>query len=242
MATNRIVTPIARSLSVTSQSPASNYAGSVGMGSSTSGYVTKVIPFNEHQKYDSHRRKVLRLYKRAMRTTWDWAWHSRSLEVEIWEMTMLRQRFEKHKNETDMIKATALLKAGEEEWWINRHYQPFLFPSQPGGIAHMRHEKYKKSVDVFRTWSPEERARYPDLLDRVDQLSKVRHEAWDEEMARLDAHEAEVEDRGENITVALPAAAKVDGLPPFWWKHATRGHERPHRMEFDFFHGDYYNI
>merc|ERR1712088_170550 len=194
---------------------ASNYAGSVASGSSTSGYVTKVIPFNEHQKFDSHRRKVLRLYKRCIRTTWDWAWHSRSLEIELWEMTMLRQRFEKHRNETDMVKATSLLKAGEEEWWINRHYQPYLFPSAPGGIAHMRHEKYK-----------------------VDQLSKLRHESWEDEMARLDAHEAEVEDRGETITVALPAAAKVDGLPPFWWKHATRGHERPSRMEFDWVHGD----
>merc|ERR1712088_1211914 len=177
---------------------ASNYAGSVASGSSTSGYVTKVIPFNEHQKFDSHRRKVLRLYKRCIRTTWDWAWHSRSLEIELWEMTMLRQRFEKHRNETDMVKATSLLKAGEEEWWINRHYQPYLFPSAPGGIAHMRHEKYKKDVDQFRTWSPEERARYPDLLDKVDQLSKL--------------------------------------------KHATRGHERPSRMEFDWFHGDHFNI
>jgi len=234
MAANRLVKSSTRL--------ASNYCGNVADGSSTSGYVSRVIPFNEHQKFDSHRRKVLRLYKRAMKTTVEWAWHSRSLEIEIWELTMLRQRFEKHKNESDMVKATALLKAGEEEWWINRHYQPIIAPSAPGGIAHMRHEKYKMAADVLRTWTPEERARYPDVMEKVDKLVQFRHETWEEEMARLDAHEAEVEDRGENITVALPAADKIDGLPPFWWKHATRGHERPHRMEWDWFHGDQHHI
>lgn len=52
-------------------------------------------------------------------------------------------------------------------------------------------------------------------------------------MARLDEHEEELADEGETISDALPAAAKVDGLPPFWWKHATRGHERPEANDWD---------
>jgi len=223
------LTSTTRALS-TSQNGNSHYTTGVG------NYQTRVIPFNEHYKYSSHRSKVLQLYKKAIRTTWEWAWHARSQEVMIWEMVMLRARFDKHVSETDMVKATALVKAGEEEWWMNKHHQPFLYPYQEGGIAHMRYEKYKRGADIYRTWSPEMRAIYPDTLERLDELSKLRHESWDEEMARLDAQEAELEERGETITNDLPAAGSVDGLPPFWWRHATRGHERPSRMVWDINH------
>lgn len=245
MNTNRLVSSSARALASTNQNAyASGAGGATGFGTAQkgSGYMSRVIPWNEHMKYDSHRSKVLSLYKKCMRTTKDWCFHARSLEVEIWEMTMLRQRFEKHKNETDMVKATALLKAGEEEWWVNRHHNPFLYPYEDGGISANRWDKYKRTGDNYRMWGPEDRAKYPDMMEKLEKLAEIRQESWDSEMARLDAHEAELEERGETLTDSLPAAENVDGLPPFWWKHATRGFERYEPMQFDYHAIDKYKL
>lgn len=56
---------------------------------------------------------------------------------------VLRERFEQHKNEKDMIKATKLLRAAEEELWANQHPQPYIFPDSPGGTSYERYECYK---------------------------------------------------------------------------------------------------
>lgn len=56
---------------------------------------------------------------------------------------MLRARFEENKNEKDMLKATQLLKAGEEEFWDKQHPQPYIFPDSPGGTSYERYECYK---------------------------------------------------------------------------------------------------
>lgn len=42
-----------------------------------------------------------------------------------------------------MIKATMILKAGEEEFWANQHPQPYIFPDSPGGTSYERYECYK---------------------------------------------------------------------------------------------------
>lgn len=56
---------------------------------------------------------------------------------------LLRARFDDNKNEKDMIKATIMLKAGEEEFWANQHPQPYIFPESPGGTSYERYECYK---------------------------------------------------------------------------------------------------
>lgn len=56
---------------------------------------------------------------------------------------LLRARFDDNKNEKDMIKATMMLKAGEEEFWANQHPQPYIFPESPGGTSYERYECYK---------------------------------------------------------------------------------------------------
>lgn len=56
---------------------------------------------------------------------------------------LLRARFEEHKNEKDMMKATQLLRAAEEEFWQNQHPQPYIFPDSPGGTSYERYECYK---------------------------------------------------------------------------------------------------
>lgn len=56
---------------------------------------------------------------------------------------LLRARFDENKNEKDMIKATMMLKAGEEEFWTNQHPQPYIFPDSPGGTSYERYDCYK---------------------------------------------------------------------------------------------------
>lgn len=56
---------------------------------------------------------------------------------------LLRARFDDAKNEKDMVKATMMLKAGEEEFWANQHPQPYIFPDSPGGTSYERYECYK---------------------------------------------------------------------------------------------------
>lgn len=55
----------------------------------------------------------------------------------------MRARFDENKNVKDMVKATMLLKAGEEEFWTNQHPQPYIFPDSPGGTSYERYECYK---------------------------------------------------------------------------------------------------
>ena len=40
------------------------------------------------------------------------------------------------------MKATMMLKAGEEEFWANQHPQPYIFPDSPGGTYLLR-ERYE---------------------------------------------------------------------------------------------------
>lgn len=44
-----------------------------------------------------------------------------------------------------MVKATMMLKSGEEEFWANQHPQPYIFPDSPGGTSYERYECYKVS-------------------------------------------------------------------------------------------------
>lgn len=60
---------------------------------------------------------------------------------------LLRARFDEHKNEKDMVKATQLLREAEEEFWHGQHPQPYIFPESPGGTAYERYECYKVGED-----------------------------------------------------------------------------------------------
>lgn len=72
---------------------------------------------------------------------------------------LLRARFDEHKNEKDMVKATQLLREAEEEFWHGQHPQPYTFPESPGGTSYERYECYKVGEDhrcvEFQTSAPE---------------------------------------------------------------------------------------
>ena len=140
-----------------------------------------------------------------------------------------------------MVKAHALLKAGEEEWWLNRHPSPILFPWSEGGVAFQRNRKHNMAGTILQSWRPEDRARYPDVFERYEKLTKLRFDSWEDELQRVDEADEATEEKGETITDALPAAKEVDGLPPFWWGHATRGFERAEVMHWDWMDKELHN-
>ena len=56
---------------------------------------------------------------------------------------VLRGRFDDNIAEKDMVKATMLLKTGEEEFWTKQHPSPYIFPDSPGGTSYERYECYR---------------------------------------------------------------------------------------------------
>uniref|UniRef100_A0A3Q3JJH1 NADH dehydrogenase [ubiquinone] 1 beta subcomplex subunit 9 n=1 Tax=Monopterus albus TaxID=43700 RepID=A0A3Q3JJH1_MONAL len=136
---------------------------------------------------------------------------------------LLRARFDENKNEKDMVKATKLLKAGEEEFWAKQHPQPYIFPDSPGGTSYERYNCYKVPEWVLDHWHPSEKAMYPDYFSKREQWKKLREKSWDKEVAQLQAETP----AGGPRTEALPPARKEGDLPPLWWQYVTRPKERP---------------
>uniref|UniRef100_A0A7J8C3G5 NADH dehydrogenase [ubiquinone] 1 beta subcomplex subunit 9 n=1 Tax=Rousettus aegyptiacus TaxID=9407 RepID=A0A7J8C3G5_ROUAE len=159
--------------------------------------------------YLTHQQKVLRLYKRALRHVESWCVH--------------RARFEEHRNEKDMVKATQLLREAEEEFWHNQHPQPYIFPDSPGGTSYERYECYKVPEWSLDYWHPSEKAMYPDYFAKREQWKKLRRESWEQEVKQLQ-EETPV---GGPSTEALPPARREGDLPPLWWHIVTRPRERP---------------
>uniref|UniRef100_A0A2K5LQH8 NADH dehydrogenase [ubiquinone] 1 beta subcomplex subunit 9 n=1 Tax=Cercocebus atys TaxID=9531 RepID=A0A2K5LQH8_CERAT len=143
--------------------------------------------------YLTHQQKVLRLYKRVLR------------HLESWS------RFEEHKNEKDMMKATQLLKEAEEEFWYYQHPQPYIFPDSPGGTTYERYDCYKVPEWCLDDWHPSEKAMYPDYFAKREQWKKLRRESWEREVKQLQEETPHLE----------------GDLPPLWWDIVTRPRERP---------------
>uniref|UniRef100_A0A8C1PE15 NADH dehydrogenase [ubiquinone] 1 beta subcomplex subunit 9 n=1 Tax=Cyprinus carpio TaxID=7962 RepID=A0A8C1PE15_CYPCA len=99
--------------------------------------------------YLTHHQKVLRLYKKSLRHIESWCIFR---DKYSFYACLLRARFDENKHEKDMMKATMMLKAGEEEFWANQHPQPYLFPDSPGGTSYERYECYKVSDKVKCTY------------------------------------------------------------------------------------------
>ncbi|XP_040210874.1 NADH dehydrogenase [ubiquinone] 1 beta subcomplex subunit 9 [Rana temporaria] len=170
--------------------------------------------------YLTHSQKVLRLYKKAQRHTESWVVHRAEVR---YQACLLRARFEEHKDENDMVKATLLLKAGEEEFHRRRHPMPYIFPDSPDGTCYERYDCYKLPEWVLDFWHPSEKAMYPDYFAKREEWKKLREESWDREVQQL---MAETPPEGPH-TEALPPARKEGDLPPFWWEYVTRSRHKP---------------
>ncbi|XP_067387388.1 NADH dehydrogenase [ubiquinone] 1 beta subcomplex subunit 9 isoform X1 [Emydura macquarii macquarii] len=136
---------------------------------------------------------------------------------------LLRARFDEHKNEKDMVKATKLLKAAAEEFWYNQHPNPYIFPDSPGGVCYERNDCYKAPEWCLDFWHPSEKAMYPDYFAKREQWKKLRLESWEKEVKQL---EEETPPDGP-LNEALPPARQEGHLPPLWWQYVTRPREQP---------------
>ncbi|XP_009879348.1 PREDICTED: NADH dehydrogenase [ubiquinone] 1 beta subcomplex subunit 9 [Charadrius vociferus] len=168
----------------------------------------------------THQQKVLRLYKKSLRHLESWCIYRDKYR---YFACLLRERFDKNKDVKDMVKATELLKAGEEEFWANQHPQPYIFPDSPGGTSYERYECYKIPEWCLDFWHPSEKAMYPDYFAKREQWKKLQRESWEKEIKQL---EEETPADGPR-TEALPPARKEGHLPPLWWQYVTRPREIP---------------
>ncbi|XP_041097802.1 NADH dehydrogenase [ubiquinone] 1 beta subcomplex subunit 9 [Polyodon spathula] len=168
----------------------------------------------------THQQKVLRLYKKALRHLESWCIFRDKYRFYA---CMLRARFDENKDEKDMVKATMMLKSGEEEFWANQHPQPYIFPDSPGGTSYERYECFKVPDWCLDYWHPSEKAMYPDYFAKREQWKKLRDQSWDREVKQLQA-----ETPADGLkTEALPPARQEGDLPPLWWQYVTRPRERP---------------
>ncbi|KAK9480258.1 hypothetical protein V1514DRAFT_325901 [Lipomyces japonicus] len=82
-----------------------------------------------------HLAQVSSIYRRSLRLSLNWA-----VRRDIWrrEALAIRARFEANKNVTDPRQVTVLLQSAEAELDANRHPDPYIPPSRPGGSKYER--------------------------------------------------------------------------------------------------------
>ncbi|XP_073535967.1 NADH dehydrogenase [ubiquinone] 1 beta subcomplex subunit 9 [Phyllobates terribilis] len=168
----------------------------------------------------NHQQKVLRLYKKSLRHLESWCVFRDQFR---YEACLLRARFDGQKNEKDMMKATLLLKAGEEEFYQLQHPQPYIFVDSPGGTSYERYDCYKVPEWCLDHWHPSEKAVYPDYFAKREEWKKLREASWDREVQQI----MEESPPESAQTEALPPARREGDLPPLWWDYVTRARERP---------------
>ncbi|XP_032079195.1 NADH dehydrogenase [ubiquinone] 1 beta subcomplex subunit 9-like [Thamnophis elegans] len=118
---------------------------------------------------------------------------------------LMRARFDEHKDEKDMVKATKFLMAAEE-FWERQHPQLYIFPDFPGGTGYERYKCYKSPEWILEIWHPSEKAMYPDYFAKREQWKKLRLESWDKEVQQLQ----EETPPGGPTTEDLPPTRKRD--------------------------------
>jgi len=127
----------------------------------------------------THSQRVCRLYKKAYRTTEDWA-------PERWlfrfNACVLRARFDETRSIKDMRVLAKMLEDGERECWEQQHYDPSVFKTDPGGIVYNR-----ESVApdwVFDYWHPWEKVQTMDFFDKRQQLKKDFNEYYEKSLTK----------------------------------------------------------
>uniref|UniRef100_A0A915EFW3 NADH dehydrogenase [ubiquinone] 1 beta subcomplex subunit 9 n=1 Tax=Ditylenchus dipsaci TaxID=166011 RepID=A0A915EFW3_9BILA len=140
----------------------------------------------------SHRQKVMRLYKRALREM-D-AWFSKpgldGLLENRYERVVMRARFDANKDEKDARKASLLLADGCRQLWQKKHWKPVTFPTDPGGSQFDREYGFSETnveeytypdMEQFPYYFNRREQRKKELLEQWHKIEK----AWDDEIASL---------------------------------------------------------
>lgn len=121
----------------------------------------------------SHTRRVLSLYKRALRNLESY-YHQR--EVYRYYAVHLRQRFAVNKSVQDKGAANHLLESGEKMLDKYLHSVPKKFALSPGGCA------FEREVEppdwVLDYWHPLEKAQYPAYFARREERKREFYKKW----------------------------------------------------------------
>ncbi|XP_072746686.1 NADH dehydrogenase [ubiquinone] 1 beta subcomplex subunit 9 [Anoplolepis gracilipes] len=120
----------------------------------------------------SHSQKVCSLYKRALRCLADYYHRMHDYRIQA---VLMRERFDKNKDITDMRYATYLLQEGEKELFSKKHFAPITFANSATGGAYGR--KGEAPDWLLDYWHPLEKARYPKYFARREQM-KNEYEEW----------------------------------------------------------------
>ncbi|CAH1780491.1 unnamed protein product [Owenia fusiformis] len=123
----------------------------------------------------SHAQKVCSLYKKALRECQNWHYFP---HLYRYHQVVMRARFDENKDVVDMVKAKQLLEEGEAELWERKHPQPFKFTDSPGGVAYGR--EAPPPDWLLDTWTPLEKARYPEYFARREIRKEEYIKRWQE--------------------------------------------------------------
>merc|ERR1712228_479741 len=127
----------------------------------------------------THAQRVCRLYKKSLKST-------RDLYFEVhnyrYQAVLMRARFDATRKEKDMRKLVAMLEAGEEEWFENQAFDPFIFRDDEHGIIYNREPHYRD--DMIDHWHPWEKANYIDYFDKREEMKKEMNAYWKESLSK----------------------------------------------------------
>jgi len=149
------------------------------------------------QSIITHAQRVCRLYKLSLRTL---EMSSQNRAVFRYAAVLMRDRFDKTREEKDMRKLAAMVEEGEEEAWRNQHFDPFIFKKDPNGILY---ERYNLPNDaVLDQWHPWEKVMYKNYFDTREQRKLEAQDYYESSFPKKgikDLETAEYPVRGPNI-------------------------------------------
>jgi len=122
----------------------------------------------------SHTRRVCSLYKRAARDIEDWC--EDRCEY-LYEVAVLRSRFEKNRHIKDMRVAKQLVLEGEMELFRECTTFPPIFDHSPHGVCYGREHVYDDAV--LDQWHPIEKAMFPIYFARREQRKLEYLKLWE---------------------------------------------------------------
>ncbi|CAJ0558034.1 unnamed protein product, partial [Mesorhabditis spiculigera] len=138
----------------------------------------------------THRQKVCRLYKKALREIDNW-YGGDMLEVRF-QKVIMRARFDANADEGDTRKAQLMLADGCRQLWEKRHFKPFRFAMDPMGSSYDRERESPDQIVDSPQWTLPEKEQFPYYFNRREQRKKelLQHwskieKDWDSELSKL---------------------------------------------------------
>ncbi|XP_062548140.1 NADH dehydrogenase [ubiquinone] 1 beta subcomplex subunit 9 [Armigeres subalbatus] len=127
----------------------------------------------------AHTRRVCSLYKKSLRNLE--SWYDRR-HIFRYQAVLMRERFDKNKNEKDPAKISKLVADGERELFETQHFQPKKFPMSPGGVAFER--EVIPPDWVLDYWHPLEKAQFPEYFARREKRKEEYVVWWEKQYGK----------------------------------------------------------